>query len=38
MSFLLEANGAVVQAVVEAAADVIFRGRDETQEDDDSGE
>lgn len=38
MSMLLEAIGAVVQAVMEAAADVLFRSREEKQQDDVSGE
>lgn len=38
MSILLEAIGAVVQAVIEAAGDLFFRSRDETQQDDVSEE
>ena len=38
MSILLEAIGAVVQGVIEAAADLIFRSRDENQQDDVSDE
>jgi hypothetical protein len=38
MSILLEAIGAVVQAVIEVAADALFRGREEKQQDNDPGE
>jgi hypothetical protein len=38
MSIILEVIGAVVQAVMEAAADALFSSRTEKQQDDDSGE
>jgi hypothetical protein len=38
MSILLEAIGAVVQAVIEAASDVLFRSRGDKDQDDVSDE